>query len=128
VPVVATAVLLLLQVPEGVASLSVVAEPAQTVNVPVIAAGTGFTVIIVVTRQPVGNEYEMLAVPAVTPDTMPDDEPTVAIAVALLVQVPPVVASPSVVVKPLHTLVAPVIDAGSGLTVTVMVVNPTDTA
>ena len=61
----------------------------------------------------------MVAVPADMPDTAPEGEPTVAIAVLLLLHVPPVVASPSVVVAPAQTLVVPVIAAGAGLTVTV---------
>ena len=51
IPTVATAVLLLLHTPPVVTSLSVVVLPAQTVGVPVIAAGvTGneFTVTIFV--------------------------------------------------------------------------------
>ena len=51
VPTVAFA-LLLLQVPLPVASLRVVAEPAHTLIVPVIAAGNGFTVTVAVTLQP----------------------------------------------------------------------------
>ena len=49
--------------------------------------------------------------PALTPDTMPV-EPTVAIAVLLLLQVPPDVASANVVVELTHTFSVPVIDAG----------------
>jgi hypothetical protein len=56
-------------------------------------------------------------VPAATPLTVPDPEPTVACAVLLLLQVPPAVPSLKVVVKPTHTLVVPVIAAGTGLTV-----------
>ncbi len=52
VPMVATLVLLLVQVPPPVLE-SVVVEPAQTVVVPVIADGNGFTVTAVVVMQPV---------------------------------------------------------------------------
>ena len=55
-PTVASAGLPLLQVPPPVASLKVVVvgiEPPQTIKVPVIAAGLGFTVAIIVeTAQP----------------------------------------------------------------------------
>lgn len=60
----------------------------------------------------------MLSVPAATPVTIPDDEPTVANVGLLLIQLPPDVASVSVVFRPTHTLVAPPIAAGKGFTVT----------
>ena len=44
--IVATPMDVLLHVPNAVASASVVVKPAHTVNVPVIAAGNGFTVTI----------------------------------------------------------------------------------
>jgi hypothetical protein len=43
------------------------------------------------------------------PDTTPLDEPTVAIEVLLLLHEPPVVASASVIVPPMHTAAGPVI-------------------
>ena len=55
-----------------------------------------------------------------TPVTTPVKEPTDAIPELLLVHVPPDDALASVVVKPTHTLVVPVIAAGSGLIVTVV--------
>ena len=54
VPIVATLVLLLVQVPPPVFE-RVVVEPAQTVAVPVIADGNGFTVTTVVVIQPVDS-------------------------------------------------------------------------
>jgi hypothetical protein len=51
-PIVATDVLLLLQVPPVTASLRVVVAPAHKEVVPVMAVGTGLTVIVVVTAQP----------------------------------------------------------------------------
>ena len=53
--------------------------------------------------------------------TIPVNEPTVAIVVALLVQVPPVTASLSVAVDPMHIIAVPVIADGTGFTVTVFV-------
>ena len=47
-PMVATVVVLLLQVPPDVPSVSVVDEPIQTPELPAIAAGDGFTVIVCV--------------------------------------------------------------------------------
>ena len=54
VPIVATLVLLLIHVPPPVLE-RVVVEPAQTVAVPVIADGNGFTVKTVVVIQPVAS-------------------------------------------------------------------------
>lgn len=61
----------------------------------------------------------MVAVPADTPVTIPELMPIVAIVVAVLVQVPPPTASVSGVVAPIHTVIIPVMAAGTGLTVTV---------
>ena len=52
------------------------------------------------------------------PVTMPDEAPIVATVGVPLVHVPEGVASANVVVLPTQTLSVPVIDAGSGLTVT----------
>ena len=54
----------------------------------------------------------MVAVPALAPVTIPL-VPTLAMEVALLLHVPPAVASLSVVVNPWHTVNVPVIDAGA---------------
>ena len=64
----------------------------------------------------------MVADPAATPETTPEAL-TVATAVLLEDQVPPLVASLRVVVEPTQTLVVPVMAAtvGSALTVTVVV-------
>ena len=52
---------------------------------------------------------------------MPVNEPTVAIVVFALLQIPPPVASGSVLVNPGHTFKTPVIPTGNGLTTTVVV-------
>ena len=59
----------------------------------------------------------MVAVDALIPPTTPVDEPTVAIPLLLLLQVPP--ASVSDMVELIQTEEGPVIEAGKGLTVTV---------
>ena len=51
-PIVATTVLLLLQVPSVIASLSVVDVPAQILVVPNITGGSVFTVIVTLVEQP----------------------------------------------------------------------------
>ena len=73
-PIVATAVLLLLHILAGVASLSVVEVAPQMVVVPVITAGNGFTVTGVVAVQLVPSLYVIVTVPADTPVTMPEEE------------------------------------------------------
>ena len=122
---VATAVLLDDQVPPVVELANGVVVPGHILNVPVIAAttGVGLTVIdaVVAAVQPLPfvTLYVIVAEPAVTPVTTPVVL-TVATAVLLDDQVPPVVELANVVVPPAHTLDVPVIDAttGVGLTVT----------
>ena len=57
--------------------------------------------------------------PPTTPVTMPEELPTVAEVVGLLVQVPPVGVLPISMVAPSHTTLVPVMAVGTGLTVTV---------
>ena len=59
----------------------------------------------------------IIAVPALTPVTTPEPDTTVATNGSLLPQVPPALASLSVVDDPTHTEDTPVIAAGSGFTV-----------
>ncbi len=63
----------------------------------------------------------MTAVPADTPATNPDDEPTVATAVLLLLHVPPIVPSVNVVTPPMQMAEAPATGdtVGKSLTVTI---------
>ena len=56
VPIVATVVALLLQVPPDVASLSVVHAPTQMLEAPEMADGIGVTVTVAHTAHPVPNE------------------------------------------------------------------------
>jgi hypothetical protein len=88
----------------------------HTVLAPVIATGEALTDTANDAAQPVGNVYTIDGVPAVTPVTTPA-ELTVACAVLLLVHVPPDVISANAVVRPVQTLLAPVIPAGNALTV-----------
>jgi hypothetical protein len=101
---VATDGVLLLHVPPVVVLLTVVVSPAHTCSVPVMAAGSGFTVTVAVRIQPVPSEYVIVAVAAVvlpvsTPLTVPVAS-TVATAVLLLAQVPPAVVVLNTVVAP----------------------------
>ena len=61
--------------------------------------------------------YVIVVEPAETPVVTPVVELIVAIEVLPDVQLPPVVALLNVTALPTHTLLLPVIDAGSGLTV-----------
>jgi len=65
----------------------------------------------------------MFTVFAVTPVTIPEEEPTVAVPVLLLLQVPPLVLHVSVVVLPSHTAAVPLIAAGELFTTIVSVVK-----
>lgn len=116
-PTVAMPVLPLVHVPPDGEELNVVVAPTHTVAVPVIADGVAFTVTTAVTLQVVGSVYVIDAVPALAPETTPDEEPTVATPVAPLVHVPPDGVEPSVVVAPTHRFSVPVIDDGRLLTV-----------
>lgn len=79
--------LLLIQLPPEVALARVVVDPTQTLAVPVIDAGNAFTVTTRVLKQPVEVlSTEIVAVPALTPATTPDEEPTAATEGVLLVQ------------------------------------------
>ena len=116
----ATPVLLLLHTPPLTELVSVVELPAQTVVVPPIDPGAVFTVNAVFVIQPnVGVVYVSKEVPAETPVTTPEVEPTVATPVLPLTHVPPVTEGVSVDVWPEQMLVEPDI-AAEGLTVKVV--------
>ena len=59
------------------------------------------------------NVYEMVTLPEDTPVTVPV-EPTVAMAVLLLLHTPPAVLLPSAVAAPAHRLPAPVMVPAAG--------------
>lgn len=111
--------LLLLHVPPVGVDANVVVYPVHTVSEPVIAEGVALTVIGFVAMQPVGNVYVSVAVPAETPVQMPVHAPTTAIVVLLLVHPQLVLPEePNDDDDPAHTVDAPDIAAGNGLTVT----------
>jgi hypothetical protein len=121
-PIVATVVLLLLHAPPAVASLRVVQVPAHIVVVPIIAAGDEVTVATIVAVQPPLMVYEITAVPAETPQSVPV-LPMVATDTLLLLQVPPDMASLSVVQRPAQTDGTPLMAAGAGKTISVVVMK-----
>ena len=116
---VVTAVLPLLQVPPVVASLSIVVCPTQRLGLPVIG-DMGLTVMVFVFKQPKPSEYVINVVPADTPVTVPVPL-TEAMPPLPLVHAPPPVASLRVMVANIHTLEGPLMAAGVGLTVTILV-------
>ena len=118
---VATVVPPLVQVPPVVPSVNVIVEPTQNDEDAGILDGAALTVIIVVTVQPVPNEYVISDVPDNTPVTTPVPA-IVATVVVPLVHVPPVVPSVKVIVEPAQNEDEAGIADGSPFTVTVVVV------
>ena len=126
-PMVATAVLLLLQVPPEAASESVAVEPIHATVLPDIGL-VGLTVTVAVAAQPDAFVKVIVAEPPEIPVTTPLPAPIVAIARLPLLQVPVTVVSLSVIVPPAHTGVLPVMAPGELLTVTTVVaIQPEDT-
>jgi hypothetical protein len=121
-PIVATAVLPLLHIPPAVVSINVVVKPAHILAVPVIAAGNESTVSVIPAAHPVADKvYIIVDVPGESPTATPEAVPIVAIPILLLLHFPPPVISLKEVALPAHTAVMPVIAAGAGLTVIVLV-------
>jgi hypothetical protein len=118
---VATLVLALLHTCPDVVEESVVLLPAQTVCVPVIAAGVLVTDVAKVLWQPVESVYDMVVRPPMTALLIPVAEPIVATAVLLLAHVPPAGVAEYVVVAPEHTEAEPLIAEGVVFTVTTLV-------
>src|ERR1700747_219740 len=93
VPTEATRASLLVQVPGMVMSLSVVVVPWHRPVVPVMAAGGEATVTVAEAMQPAPMAEGMIVVPVATPPIGPSVEPIVAVAVLVLLHVPPLMAS-----------------------------------
>ena len=114
-PIGAITPLLLLHEPPGVASVRFIVDPTHTEVDPVIGPGNGFTISVAVTEHPT-RVYVMVSSPAFMAVTKPVPGTIVAL-VLLLLHVPPVVPSLSVVVEPTHIDELPVIATGVGFTV-----------
>ena len=115
---VAIAVVPLLHVPPGVDSPNGAVLPTHTLTAVngVMAAGAAATVTGALTMQ-LPMEYDIVAVPAASPVTVPLT--TVATPGALLVHIPPPVASVNDIVVPAHIAAETGANAtGPGLTVT----------
>ena len=87
-PLVAT---VLLHVPPAVASVSAITEPTQTLVVPVMIAGEGFTVATAFTvPQTLAKFTVVVAIVLDKPKNIPEAEPIEPTAGTVLLQVPPV--------------------------------------
>ena len=118
--IVATAGILLIHVPPGVASVRSMEELLQTTEGPEIVNGIGFTVTMSVLIQPPAAVYVIIAVPAIKPVIIPEELPAKAIPGADDDHVPPPVASDKVIVSPSHKLDGPDMDGTVALTVTII--------
>lgn len=110
----------LVHVPPDVALAKVVVAPSHIGTTPINAAGDAFIVTVAVRVHPVDVVYKITEVPADMPVTMPLVLPTVQLPDPLPHK-PPVVASVSVVLAPVHTLKVPTMVAGKAFTVTIAV-------
>jgi len=117
-PTVAIEVAELDQVPPEVVLIHCSDDPIQIGVFPDMVWATGAVIVTVfvavLTHPPMVTEYVIVAVPADTPVTVPFDEPTVAIDVAELVHVPPVVVLVQVWEEPIQIGVVPVIVCVTG--------------
>lgn len=119
-PTVPAAVMLLLHVPPSGVLVSVIVDCSHTTDGPPIADGSGFTSTTAVREHPPTPIHIMVTVPALIPVTTPVAD-IVATAGLLLLQVTPGVVVLRTVVPPAHKFMVPVIGAGSGLTVSIVV-------
>jgi hypothetical protein len=110
-------------VPPGAEEVSVMPDPAQTIELPVMVPDTGNdTMVIILTAeavpQPLVTEYEIGVVPPLIPVTTPAPL-TVAFELPA-VHTPPPTELANVIAAPMHTLSGPlrVPATGNGFTVT----------
>ena len=115
-PTVAAKVLLLLHVPPPEPFERVIVSLAHKADPPIMGPGERLIVTDVTATHPAGEVYLITSVPVVTPVTAPVD-PTVAMLVVMLTQVPPAGLPLSVMIAPTHSAEGPVI-TGMGFTVT----------
>jgi hypothetical protein len=110
--IVATAVLADTQLPPDTELVKVVLLPIHTEATPNIAGGSALTVTVTNLKQPFEEMYETRVVPAEIPLTIPEAEPTEAIAEEEEFQVPPAVTDVSEVDDPTQVYNKPDIVAG----------------
>jgi hypothetical protein len=114
----AIAELLLVHIPDGVGSVSVLVSPTHMTPTPAIGKGLALTMTGMVAKQPEGKVYVIVTRPANTPVTKPLEDPTVAMIDGVPLHIPPAEASVSATDDPEQTLPMPVIPSGEVLTVT----------
>jgi len=113
--IVATVVSELLHEPPEVVVVNEIELPEQRLFEPDIGVGSGFTLIAIVAKQPAGRVYVIVATPALKPVTNP---PLIeATEISELDHEPPLEVSVNERVLLAQTILAPVIEAGVGLTV-----------
>ena len=119
-PMETIAILLVLQVPPVVASLTTAVPLWHTEVAPVIGTGVELIFTVAVRVQPDSIEYVIVVDPAAIPATIPVEpiEPTDGL---LLLHVPPAEASLKLVEEPTHALSVPLIGR-MALTVTAAVI------
>jgi len=101
--------------PPGTELASVVVYPWHTASVPLMADGAGLSVTVAVAIHAPGMAYVIVAVPAATPVTLPE-ELTDAVVASELLQVPPDGVLLSKTDNPWHTPMEPVMAVGVALT------------
>ena len=113
--------------PPGVPSVMSDGAPIHTLLPPEIAAGPGFTATDWLTVHPAPREYVTIVDdPGVIPNSTPLNEPIIAVAGTLLLQVPPGIASDRDNVLPAQTVDEPMIGPGALLTVTTITARHPD--
>ncbi len=108
----------LVHVPPGTGFVSVIVEPIQTVLLPDMGPGAALTVTDFVLLHP-SFVYDIVTTPADTPFTSPPVAVTVAIALLLLLHMPPAVRLASVMVVPAQSDDGPMMAEGEAFTVSV---------
>jgi hypothetical protein len=108
-------------------SASAAEDETQIVADPVIvpASADGFTVttfVAITVPQLLATVYDIVAVPAATPVTIPVKDPIVAIPIAPELHIPPVAALVNVVEADPHSVPVPVMVPASGILLTVTTV------
>lgn len=127
-PIEAIAVALEVQVPPPELLPNVVVAPTHTFGEPVITPGASITVSTPVVVHPVAvNVNVMVDVPTATPPAVPVAPPIVATAGELLTHVPAPDGSVNVALEFIHNEPSPAIAAGTGFTVsTLVIVQPVE--
>ena len=116
-PILATDIGEMVHTPPPDPLVSKVVPPIHNWVEPPMGDGAEFTVTLFAAVHPVGSVYVIVAIPGATAVTRPDDEPTVATPVPLLVHAPPGSVASIAPEVPVHNPVTPD-TTGTGLILT----------